>query len=492
MPQLSLEERDMLQYKYKTEPYKHQEDALNTCWDKTEYALFMEMGCGKSKVLLDNIAVLYARGEINASLIVAPKGVYDNWIEGEIPIHLPDYIKRRIYRWSPAETQKNKKQREEILRFSHDLDFVVMNVEALSTKKGTDFAVKFLLNKRALFAVDESTSIKSPSAARTKNTLRIAKYATHKRILTGSPVTRSPLDLYTQCEFLDPALLGYSSYYSFRARYAEMVDRSAGGRTFKQVIGYKNLEELNELLQPFSYRVLKKDCLDLPDKIYITRKIDMTPEQKKAYDEIKRYAITELSNSERVSVTSVITQLLRLHQISCGFTRSDLDKDVELKSQRLEELMNILEETEGKVIIWANYRFDIKRILKTITDKYGPESVGAYYGDTSDEERRRILYDFQDKESKLQYIVGNTQTGGYGINLTAAHTVVYYSNNFDLEKRLQSEDRAHRIGQSNKVTYIDIICKNTVDEKIVKSLKAKQNIASKVLGEEKTWQDWIV
>ena len=492
MPQLSLEERDMLQYKYKTEPYKHQEDALNTCWDKTEYALFMEMGCGKSKVLLDNIAVLYARGEINASLIVAPKGVYDNWIEGEIPIHLPDYIKRRIYRWSPAETQKNKKQREEILRFSHDLDFVVMNVEALSTKKGTDFAVKFLLNKRALFAVDESTSIKSPSAARTKNTLRIAKYATHKRILTGSPVTRSPLDLYTQCEFLDPALLGYSSYYSFRARYAEMVDRSAGGRTFKQVIGYKNLEELNELLQPFSYRVLKKDCLDLPDKVYITRKIEMTPEQKKAYDEIKRYAITELSNSERVSVTSVITQLLRLHQISCGFTRSDLDKDVELKSQRLEELMNILEETEGKVIIWANYRFDIKRILKTITDKYGPESVGAYYGDTSDEERRRILYDFQDKESKLQYIVGNTQTGGYGINLTAAHTVVYYSNNFDLEKRLQSEDRAHRIGQSNKVTYIDIICKNTVDEKIVKSLKAKQNIASKVLGEEKTWQDWIV
>ena len=492
MPQLSLEERDMLGYKYKTDPYEHQEDALNICWDKTEYALFMEMGCGKSKVLLDNIAILYDRGEINASLIVAPKGVYDNWIEGEIPIHLPDYIKRRIYRWSPAETQKNKKQREEILRFSHDLDFVVMNVEALSTKKGTDFAVKFLLNKRALFAVDESTSIKSPSAARTKNTLRIAKYATHKRILTGSPVTRSPLDLYTQCEFLDPALLGYSSYYSFRARYAEMVDRSAGGRTFKQVIGYKNLEELNELLQPFSYRVLKKDCLDLPDKVYITRKIEMTPEQKKAYDEIKRYAITELSNSERVSVTSVITQLLRLHQISCGFTRSDLDKDVELKSQRLEELMNILEETEGKVIIWANYRFDIKRILKTITDKYGPESVGAYYGDTSDEERRRILYDFQDKESKLQYIVGNTQTGGYGINLTAAHTVVYYSNNFDLEKRLQSEDRAHRIGQSNKVTYIDIICKNTVDEKIVKSLKAKQNIASKVLGEEKTWQDWIV
>ena len=435
----------MLDYKYKTKPYEHQIDALEKSWQKTEYALFMEMGCGKSKVLLDNIALLYAEGKINAAIIVAPKGVYDNWVEGEIPIHLPDYIQRRLYRWSPAETLKNKKEREEILKFSHDLDFVVMNVEALSTKKGADFTAKFLLNKRALFAVDESTTIKSPSAARTKNILRLAKYAVHRRILTGSPVTRSPLDLYTQCEFLDPSLLGFSSYYSFRARYAEMVDKSAGGRTFKQVIGYKNLEELNELIQPFSYRVLKQDCLDLPDKIYVTRKIDMSPEQKKAYDEIKRYAMTELSNSEQVSVTSVITQLLRLHQISCGFTHTDLDKDIELKSNRLEELMNILEETE-----------------------------------------------FQDKESELQYVVGNTQTGGYGINLTAANTVVYYSNNFDLEKRLQSEDRAHRIGQTNKVTYIDIICKNTVDEKIVHSLKAKQNIASKVLGEEQSWKDWIV
>ena len=343
-----------------------------------------------------------------------------------------------------------------------------------------------------LFAIDESTTIKSPSAARTKNTLRLAKYAVHRRILTGSPVTRSPLDLYTQCEFLDPALLGFSSYYSFRARYAEMVDRSAGGRTFKQVIGYKNLDELNELLQPFSYRILKKDCLDLPDKVYTTRKIEMTPEQKKAYDEIKRYAMTELSNSEQVSVTSVITQLLRLHQISCGFTRTDTKQDVELKSARLEELMSILEETEGKVIIWANYRYDIQRILRAIQDQYGKASVGAYYGDTTDDERRNTVQLFQDKSSELKYIVGNTQTGGYGINLTAANTVVYYSNNFDLEKRLQSEDRAHRIGQNNKVTYIDIICKNTVDEKIVNSLKAKQDIASKVLGEEKSWKDWIV
>tara|TARA_R110000803_G_scaffold177668_2_gene240030 strand:- start:1077 stop:2525 length:1449 start_codon:yes stop_codon:yes gene_type:complete len=482
----------MLEYEYKTEPYDHQKEALEKSWEQTEHALFMEMGCGKSKVLLDNIALLYLKGLINSAIIVAPKGVYDNWVDGEIPIHVPDYITKKVYRWSPAETQKNKSMREDILKFSTDLHFVVMNIEAFSTKKGTDFASKFLLNKRALFAIDESTTIKSPTATRTKNTVRLAKYAVHRRILTGSPVTRSPLDLYTQCEFLDPSLLGFSSYYSFRARFAEMVDRSAGGRTFKQVLGYKNLDELNALIQPFSYRVLKKDCLDLPDKVYTVRKIEMSPEQKKAYDELKRYAMTELSNSEQVSVTSVITQLLRLHQISCGFTRTDTKQDVELKSARLEELMNILEETDGKIIIWANYRYDIQRIVRSIQDEYGQGSVGAYYGDTSDEDRRKTVQLFQDKTSELKYIVGNTQTGGYGINLTAASTVVYYSNNFDLEKRLQSEDRAHRIGQVNKVTYIDIICKNTVDEKIVTSLKAKQNIASKVLGEERSWKDWII
>ena len=482
----------MLEYEYKTEPYDHQKEALEKSWEQTEHALFMEMGCGKSKVLLDNIALLYLKGLINSAIIVAPKGVYDNWVDGEIPIHVPDYITKKVYRWSPAETQKNKSMREDILKFSTDLHFVVMNIEAFSTKKGTDFASKFLLNKRALFAIDESTTIKSPTATRTKNTVRLAKYAVHRRILTGSPVTRSPLDLYTQCEFLDPSLLGFSSYYSFRARFAEMVDRSAGGRTFKQVLGYKNLDELNALIQPFSYRVLKKDCLDLPDKVYTVRKIEMSPEQKKAYDELKRYAMTELSNSEQVSVTSVITQLLRLHQISCGFTRTDTKQDVELKSARLEELMNILEETDGKIIIWANYRYDIQRIVRSIQDEYGQGSVGAYYGDTSDEDRRKTVQLFQDKTSELKYIVGNTQTGGYGINLTAASTVVYYSNNFDLEKRLQSEDRAHRIGQINKVTYIDIICKNTVDEKIVTSLKAKQNIASKVLGEERSWKDWII
>jgi SNF2 family DNA or RNA helicase len=484
----------MLNFVYKTKPYEHQRKVLENSWSAIEHALFLEMGCGKSKILLDNIAILYNKGEIDSALIVAPKGVYDNWVSGEIPAHLPDYIKTRVFKWSPSETKKNQALRESALENSIDLTILVMNVEAFSTLKGTKFAGKFLLGKKVLFAVDESTTIKSPSARRTKNIVRLSKYAQYRRILTGSPVTRSPLDLYTQCEFLDPELLGYSSYYSFRARYAEMLNRTAGGRTFKQVIGYKNLEELNKMLLEFSSRVLKKDCLDLPDKIYLTRNIELTPEQAKAYKEMKDYAITQLYDEEKggqqVSATSVLTKMLRLHQLSCGFMTTDDKENVEIKSKRLDELMNILDEVEGKAIIWANYRHDIHRILEAIRKAHGDDSVGAYYGDVNDFDRRLYLKQFQDLKSPLRFIVGNTQTGGYGINLTAASSVIYYSNNFDLEKRLQSEDRAHRIGQVNKVTYIDIVCKGTVDEKIVKSLLAKQNIAAEVLGEEK-WKDWI-
>ena len=254
-------EKILLAYKYKTKPYEHQKDALEKSWSDIEHALFLEMGCGKSKILIDNIAILYNQGKIDSALIVAPKGVYDNWVSGEFPLHLPDYIESKVIKWSPSETKGNKELRESALEHSKDLIILVMNVEAFSTVKGAKFAGKFLLSKRALFAIDESTTIKSPSAKRTKNIVRLSKYAEYRRILTGSPVTRSPLDLYTQCEFLDPELLGFTSFYSFRARYAEMINRSAGGRTFKQVVGYKNLDELTKSLHKFSSRILKKHGL---------------------------------------------------------------------------------------------------------------------------------------------------------------------------------------------------------------------------------------
>ena len=479
-----------MKYKFKTKPYDHQLLALSKSWNKREYAYFMEMGTGKSKVLIDNIALLYDRGGINAAVIVAPKGVYRNWSEKEIPAHMPDHVEKYVAVWTPTPTVKQKKELTNLFEISHSLKLFIVNVEAFSTKKGVAFVAKFLLAHSALIAVDESTTIKNPKAQRTKNLLKLAVNTKYRRILTGFPVTQSPLDLYSQSSFLSPQLLGYTSFYSFQNRYAKLINRKIGTRTFRQVVGYHNLEELTNNVKTFSYRVLKKECLDLPDKVYQKREVELTAEQKKVYKELKENAIAELDSQELVSVTSVLTQILRLHQVVCGFVRNDSGDEVEVKSNRLDELINILEEVQGKTIIWANYQYDIKRILKTLHNITGVDSVATYYGGTPDEERQEVIRRFQDPDSELKYLISNTQTGGYGITLTEASNVIYYSNNYDLEKRLQSEDRAHRIGQTNKVTYIDLVAKGTVDEKIVKALRNKLDLAQEVLGDEK-WKDWI-
>ncbi len=479
-----------MQYKFKTKPYEHQLEALKRSWNKCEYAYFMEMGTGKSKVLIDNIALLYDKGGINASIIVAPKGVYRNWSGKEIPAHMPDHVELEVGVWNPAPTVKQKAELMKLFEVSPELKILIINVEAFSTKKGVAFVEKFILAHNALIAVDESTTIKNPKAQRTKNLLKLALNTKYRRILTGFPVTQSPLDLYSQSAFLSTQLLGYSSFYSFQNRYAKVINRSMGQRTFRQVVGYQNLEELTENVNEFSYRVLKKECLDLPDKVYQRREVELTPEQKKVYKQLKDYAIAQLESSELVSVTSVLTQILRLHQVVCGFVKHDQGDEVEIKSNRLDSLLDVLAETQGKVIIWANYQYDIKRILKTLQDTVGTEAVATYYGETLDEDRQQIIKSFQDPDSPLTYLISNVQTGGYGITLTEASTVIYYSNNYDLEKRLQSEDRAHRIGQTNKVTYIDLVAKGTVDEKIVKALRNKLDLAQEVLGDEK-WKDWI-
>jgi SNF2 family DNA or RNA helicase len=336
-------------------------------------------------------------------------------------------------------------------------------------------------------AVDESTTIKTPTAKRTKNIIGLGKYAKYRRIMTGSPVTKNPLDLYSQCEFLDPYLLDFTSYYAFRNRYAEMKTMHLRGRSIQVVDEFKNLGELSDTVKKFSERILKEDCLDLPPKNWIKRHITLSKEQKKAYEQMKKAAMAVLNGKVTTTMT-VLTQLMRLHQITCGHFTADDGSTQLIPNNRITELMNILEETEGKAIIWANYQKDMTQILDNINKEYGPGSVVDYYGLTPQEDRQDNIRKFQ-SDPKCRFLVGTPSTGGYGITLTAANTVIYYSNGYDLEKRLQSEDRAHRIGQKKTVTYVDLICEDTVDEKIVKALRDKINIASEVLGEE--LRDWI-
>jgi SNF2 family DNA or RNA helicase len=389
--------------------------------------------------------------------------------------------------WNPTPRKAEKMEMDAMFNAVDDLRILIMNIEAFSTEKGQQFAKIFLRVTDAFMAIDESTTIKTPTAKRTKAIVKIGKDARYRRIATGSPVTKSPLDLYSQCDFLGEDCLNYNSYYAFQARYAVLVERKMATHTFKQVVGYRHLDELKDKLDRFAFRVTKDECLDLPDKIYLRRDVDLTTEQKKAYEQMKLMALSVLDEG-LVSTNNALTQLMRLHQIACGYVKLDDGQEIDLPNNRLSELMDLLAESDGKVIIWANYRKNIQDIKLAIQKEYGMTSVATYYGDTAAEDRQDIVDKFSDPKSELRFFVGNPTTGGYGLTLVSSHTVVYYSNSFDLEKRLQSEDRAHRIGQTEKVTYIDLIATNTVDEHIVKALRNKINIASAVLGEEiKGW-----
>ena len=473
-----------MDYKFKTKPYQHQKDALEKSWNRDSFAYFMEMGTGKTKVLIDNLALLYEKNKVDGALIVAPKGVVGTWFNQELPTHLPERVKNMTVLW---QSNINKKQKEKLNFEKEGLHILIMNVEAFSTQKGFSYAEKFLTSHKAIMAIDESTTVKNPRAKRTKNILLLSKAAKYRRIMTGSPVTRNPLDLYSQCEFLDPKHLNFPSYYAFRNRYAEMKTMFLSGRSVQVVGGFRHLEELSESLKAFSYRILKENCLDLPNKIYMEREIQLTSEQERLYEQMRQEALATL-NGKTVTTMTALTQLMRLHQITCGHFAADDGSIQEIKNNRLAELLDVLDETEGKAIIWAHYQHDVKNIFKLLEDKYGPGSAVHYYGKTLPEQRDYAIKNFKDND-KVRFFVGTPATGGYGITLVQASTVIYYSNGYDLEKRMQSEDRAHRIGQKKKVTYIDFIAPDTIDEKIRKALRKKINIASKVMGEE--LKEWI-
>ena len=399
-----------MNYKFKTKPYQHQLTALEKSWNRETYAYFMEMGTGKTKVLIDNVAMLYDKGKIDGLLVIAPKGVIGTWYNQELPAHLPDHIENVAVMWQP---NINKKQKEKLKtlfeRLETALHILIMNVEALSTDKGLKFAQKFLLSHKTLITIDESTTIKNPKALRTKNIIQISDMAKYRRILTGSPVTKNPLDLFSQCYFLDPYHLDHQSYYSFRTRYAIMKTAYISGRSIQLVSGFKHLAELAEKLKPFSYRVLKEDCLDLPPKIYMKRNIELSAEQKKVYKEMKEKALATL-HGKQITTMTALTQLMRLQQITCGHFVADDGTTQKIKSNRLDELMDILDEVEGKAIIWAHWQADIKNIIKEIKKVHGPGSVVDYYGLTPQDQRDKNREAFQN-DSKVRYLVGTPATG---------------------------------------------------------------------------------
>ena len=452
-------------YDFKTKPFDHQRKAFYMSRDKKAFALLMEQGTGKTKVIIDNAAYLYAKGEITSIVVIAPNGVHRNWLK-EIDIHMPDWCIRNSFYYSSGMNKKRIEEYDAVLGSSECLKIFTFNVEAFTSPKAIYYMQKILVSNKVMLVVDESSRIKRPGAKRTKIITKFGKQADYKRIMTGTPVTKGPEDVYSQFKFLDHQVLGYDSFYSFRARYCVM-----GGFENKQIISYQNVDELTRNIEGHSFRVLKKDCLDLPDKIYQRHYVEMTAKQKKIYQNMKKSFVAELEG-QMIEAPEAITRLLRLQQILCGwFPSEDGVSQIDEQNPRIEAMKEILSDIDSKVIIWARFKADLRAIERALG-----ELAVSYHGDVSSDAREVAVDRFQN-DPKIKYFIGQPQSGGIGLTLTAADYVIYYSNSFDLEQRMQSEDRCHRIGTKNNVTYIDIETRKSVDSKIIQALREKKSLA---------------
>lgn len=494
----------MSTYEFRTKPFEHQKEALRRSLRLPAFAFLMEMGTGKSKVAVDEMAILFMQEKIRGALIVAPKGVYGNWSKKEIPTHMPEDILSRtfVYRWDGFANKRSAERFEALCRWD-GLRVMIVNIEALSSSaRATKSVMKYVKScggKVAMY-VDESTWIRNHDSNRSENCTRIGRMCSHRRIMTGFPVPRAPLDFFSQFNFLGEGLIGPSNFFAFRQRHAlveekkfdsKTTDPRTGNevrkeRTVKIAVGYRNLDSLKEKIDKISYRVLKSECLDLPEKIYVTRSVELTDEQQELYDALTEESFAELSESATVTTTMVLTKLLRLQQILCGHVVDDDGRVIRVPSRRLDALMEVVSETDDKIIIWGRFVQDIEDVSRALAKDYGETSVVTYYGGTERREREDAVRRFQEDPS-CRFFVGNPSVGGSGITLTASSTVIYYSNDFDLEKRIQSEDRAHRIGQTRRVTYVDLVAEGTVDEKILAAMTAKMNLATMVLRTDGKW-----
>lgn len=463
---LAWKQQDQLELipgtKFHLEPYKHQKVGLALCQRRKNFGLFMEMGTGKTKVILDLLGNYYKDGQVKRpSLIVAPVAVINNW-KREAALNQPHL------RVVVAQGTQGKKLLA-IDQVKQGLaDVVVINYESL-WRLAEDFSIEWFA-----MVLDESTRIKHRGTQQAKAIIKLGRAASRKYIMTGTPAPNSPLELYNQIRFLDESVFG-SSWYAFRDRYAIM-----GGYGGYQVLGWKNLPELTQKLASISYRVLKKDCLDLPEKVYKEYRMPMEKDQAKFYKELADDLITTIAGTDIVA-TVVLAKLTKLRQIASGFVYRDDGATINLdKNPKLDQLEILLQEIapRHKVVIWTSFREELT-LVSAICSKLGLKWV-KLDGTINAKERDNVVQNFQNDET-VRVFIGQQHAGGIGITLTAADYCIFFSNDYSHEIRVQAEDRLHRIGQRNQVTYIDLIMKGTLDSTIRRMLTNKEQLAASIV-----------
>jgi len=586
--------------RFRNKPYKHQAECLIKFGRKPYFALLAEMGTGKTFIIINNVADLWSSKDCDALLVIAPNGVHTNWTTIELPKHMPEWVRWRSAAWTANPNKREKAEIENLYNPADgELRVFTMNWEALQTKKGLQAAERFCnCSGRLMIVADESDSAKNPQAERTKSLMKLKKFSSWRRIMTGTPINNSPFDAFSQFSFLSEDILGTTSFFAFKAEYAELMSQdhglmkhivenktrlSAGDRSMltqsvqevykriaenkreelielaleamqadnadnedaiiekfakmksmfssapnpkktqtlqwmakaeeiimkhkrniqsyknphrlPQIVDkdktgkpkYRNLDKLARLIAPHSFRVLKSECLDLPEKIYKTMIFSMTEKQIEVYKKAEEECRLLFEGEETPFVKLVA--VTKLAQITSGYYIHPLaDEPVRIEGENpkldlLAERVLKIVENGSKVIVWARYRIEIEDIVARLkkegltTDR----DIVEYHGGVNKDDRKEAIERFERGEASI--FVGNQQAGGTGITLVAAEYVIYFSNNFSLRDRLQSEDRAHRIGQTKNVTYINIAAKGTIDEAVIRALMNKKDIADTIIDE---------
>lgn len=496
--------------------FQHQKTANEFLWKYGTFALIMEQGTGKSRPILDDWLARCAWDGPKDLVILAPKGCYMNWIgtqdePGELTkwIVPEELFNINIGAWRSGANAAQRRALRDLL-YARSPRFLTMNIEALNREgPARDYLLKFIDGHQVIGVIDESTTICHEDAKRTKFILdELAPLFYARRILSGLVAPESPMDLYTQYWFLDWRILGQRSFFGFRHRYAiiQKMDFRTGAeisfaeafperapkyRNPRVIVDYRNLEELTQKIMTRSYRVTKEEVLDLPPKIYQFWDVDLTTEQERIYTQMRDVAFALLKShpQEFATAKQKLDQLGKLQHILCGHIRNEQGELVDIPENRTDAVVEILRQHSGKAIIWAPYPQALRKIRDRLQDEFGPDSTVGFWGETTLDQRLEARSRIQN-DDLCRFIVSNQSVGKFGNTWTACTLVIYFSNSFDNEDRQQSEDRAHRIGQTKSVTYIDLRCQGTLDDKLIKTLRKKITISSTLQGDG--FRSWLI
>lgn len=486
----------------RTRAMQHQLVGCKRMEGRRVFALLCEQGTGKTRMLLADAERLYAKGAIDALFVVAPNGVHTNWVTREIPTHMDGHIVARA--WRSGAGVRHRKALDDLLKPRDPgevvpLRVLTMNLEALLSAPAFDFAMSFVRSTKCLIVLDESHRIKNPKSAVTQALMRLRPHCSGARISTGTPITQSPADVFAQFEFLESGLLGTTSYRAFVAEYADVLPpthplvqnlvRNNPRAAYAQIVAknpdgsprWRNLDKLQALIAPHSYRVLKAECLDLPEKIYKTVTFALDAPQRRAYDKMQSECRITIDDNTELAV-SELSALMKLQQITSGYVNLPGKAGLVYVTEgnpRLRALLNLVEDLNGKFIVWARFKEELRAIAAALTAA-GIECV-AYDGDVSAADREAAIDALQVGTARA--FVAQGQAGGTGLTLTAAETSIYFSQDFNRGTRAQSEDRNHRIGTKSSVVYIDLVAEDTLDEQIAAVLQRKKSVAALVLGD---------